>query len=223
MRTGIGPSHTKMEHPTDMKLYATPLSHFSRKIRILLDLYKIAYEFVDIKSVIQTDKSVFANNPLMKVPVLIDETNWLIDSDHIAKYVVEKFDPADQFRVNSSTLHELNTRAILNTIMSEEVKLILSRRTGLPTDDYVFFDKCKLTIKNGLDWLESNYPTLHGKSPGYLEFHLTCLLEHLAYYELVPLNYPNLAKIVDACSANNIISSSSPLILKPKDSASIKK
>ena len=71
-----------------IKLFGTPLSHFSRKVRILMDLYSISYDFVDVGNVAEVDKSVFGNNPLMKVPVLVDENEWVLNSDHIATYVV---------------------------------------------------------------------------------------------------------------------------------------
>ena len=35
-----------------LKLYTTPLSHFARKARLLLDLYQIPYEAVDAGSVV---------------------------------------------------------------------------------------------------------------------------------------------------------------------------
>ncbi|ATH09113.1 hypothetical protein BIY24_14520 [Halobacteriovorax marinus] len=39
-----------------MKLYATPRSHFSRKVRILLELYSIPYEFIDVGNVADSDE-----------------------------------------------------------------------------------------------------------------------------------------------------------------------
>lgn len=211
-----GPLNIKVESRIDMKLYATPLSHFSRKVRILLDLYEINYEFADIGNVAQTDSMIFGGNPILRVPVLADNKNWLWDSDNIAKYIVEKFDPSDRFRVNNRDFNELNVRSVLNGIMSEEVKLIIARRTGLSTEGYEFFDKSKLIIKNGLDWLESNAAAFNSKQHGYLEFHLICLWQHLDYYELTPLPYPNLGRIVESVLTNAIVARSSPFILKPK-------
>jgi glutathione S-transferase len=200
-----------------MKLYATPISHFARKDRILLDLYQAPYEFIDIGNVTQTDPAVFGGNPLMRVPVLVDGKTRIFDSDNIAKYIVEKLDPADKFRVNTASFEELNIRALINSIMAEEVKLVLARRTGLPTEEYPFFDKCQLMMKNGLEWLEENSNSFHTGEPGYLEFHLTCLIQHLDYYELLPLNYPKLKKMVDTVLTNPLVSRTSPFILKPKN------
>lgn len=46
-----------------MKLYGTPLSHFARKVRILLDLYQVPYDFVDVGNVAEGDQTTFAGNP----------------------------------------------------------------------------------------------------------------------------------------------------------------
>src|SRR5688572_12182471 len=113
-----------------MKLYATPLSHFTRKARLLMDLYSVPYAFIDIGGVTGVDASVYAGNPVMKVPTLVDGDTWLIESDHIAGYVVQKADPADRYQVFTRDTFDLNARAVMNGAMTEEVKVILGRRTG---------------------------------------------------------------------------------------------
>lgn len=199
-----------------MKLYATPLSHFSRKVRILLDLHSVPYEFIDVGNVAEGSLETFIGNPLLKVPVLDDQGTWLIESDHIAEYVTDKFDSKDSFKVRAKDVQALNTRAVLNGIMSEEVKIILAKRTGVPTGDYVFFDNAFEAIHNGLQWLESN-GNFDRESPGYKEFHLTCVFEHLAYYDLLPLNFRTLRSTVDAVLKNPKVKQTSPFVLKPKD------
>lgn len=199
-----------------MKLYATPISHFSRKVRLLLDLYGVEYEFIDVGNVAEGDVETFGGNPLMKVPVLIDGDQWLIESDSIASYIVRKFDPSDRYNVNTQDVRHLNARAVLNGIMSEEVKVILSRRTGVPTEQYRFFDDALEAIQNGLDWLESNAELFDADRPGYLEFHLVCAWEHIGYYDLVPLKQTHLRRIVHRVLENDVIRRTSPYILKPK-------
>lgn len=205
-----------------MQLYATPLSHFSRKVRILMDLYDVPYEFVDVGNVARADQAAFAGNPNLRVPVLVDDGKWLIESDHIAKYLVEKFDSGDRYRVVSANFADLNFRAVLNGIMMEEVKLIIARRTGLPTEEYPFFDKCKLAIRNGLEWLETNSGAFSTASPGYLEFHLTCLWQHLAFYDLLPQQHPKLMAIVEEVTKNPKIARTSPFILGARKAPSHK-
>lgn len=193
-----------------MKLHATPLSHYSRKVRLLLDHYGIDYEFVHIGNVIDTEPARFDGNPLMKVPVLQDGDNWLIESDHIAQYIVRKHDPEDRYRVLAHDPGTLNMRAMLNGIMNEEVKLILGARTGIDTGPLAYFRKARLAVTNGLDWLETNAARFDAASPGYLEFHLVCLLDHLSHYQLVSLDYPRLQSVVDVLNNSETVRRSSP-------------
>ncbi|MFL5813022.1 MAG: glutathione S-transferase N-terminal domain-containing protein, partial [Bdellovibrionia bacterium] len=137
-----------------MKLYTSLLSHFARKARILLDSYSIPYEIIDVGNVAEGEAEKFGNNPLLRVPVLVDGETWMIDSDHIAQYIVRKHDPTDQYQVLTHDTNDLNVRAVLNGIMSEEVTVIIARRLSVPTDQYSFFDDALDAIKNGLAWLE---------------------------------------------------------------------
>lgn len=199
-----------------MKLYATPLSHFSRKARILLDLYGVPYEFVDVGNVAEGDQAKFADNPLMKVPVLVDDGEWVIESDHVAGYIVSKVDPSDRYRVHTRNLADLNVRAVLNGIMSEEVKVILARRTGVPTGDYSFFDDALESIRNGFSWLEDRAATFDPSRPTYREFHLVCAWQHIEYYDLVPLPRARLRAIVDELLSIPELRKTSPALLRPK-------
>lgn len=179
-----------------MKLYCTPLSHFSRKIRILLDLYNIDYEMIDIGNVVSSDIDNFAHNPLMKVPTLEYEGQLIFDSDNIAAFIVRKFDPSDRFNFFTNDLRILNARAVMNGVMNEEVKIILAKRTGVPTEQYDFFTKAHKSIAQGLDWLEINHTIFSTSHLSYAEIHLVCLIEHLQHYKMLPKHFAHIEKII---------------------------
>ncbi|HEX6995266.1 MAG TPA: glutathione S-transferase [Gammaproteobacteria bacterium] len=193
-----------------MRLYATPLSHYSRKVRLLLDHYRLEYELLSPGDVSGSDASRFGNNPVMKVPVLEDGGTWLVESDHIAQYVVRKVDPLDRYRVLASDPETLNLRAVMNAIMQEEVKLILAARTGIDTAAFPFFRKARLAIENGLDWLEARAERFDAASPGYAEFHLVSLVDHLDHHGLLPREHSRLREIVGRVSASETVAQSSP-------------
>lgn len=196
-----------------MKLYATPRSHFARKVRIVLEHYQIPFEFIDIGNVIQTDPSAFGKNPMMKVPTLVDGDNWLIESDHIVQYIVNKHDPSDKLGVHMNSVLEMNIRAVLNEIMQEEVKIVLGKRTQIPIEKYSFFDKALMAIKNGLQWLEENYSASSGELK-YRDIHLVCLWEHLGYNEITSLEgYPKLANVVKEKLEIAALKKSSPYLI----------
>ncbi len=199
------PDRTKL-----MKLYYTPKSHFARKVRILLDALNIKAELIDAGNVADAPLNLFANNPLMKVPALVDDQQVLFDSDHIAQYLVQKYDPDDRFNVMITAPELMNARAVLNGIMSAEVELVLAERTGIDTTRYPRFQRHRDAIKQGLDWLESNWGNIPAE-PSYLNFHLVCMWEHLVMYEMFELHHPQLQSRVQQMSNIQYIRSSSPL------------
>lgn len=199
-----------------MKLYSTLLSHFARKSRILLDMYEIPYQFIDVGTVTEIQSEVYAKNPMLKVPILVDGSDWLIESDHISQYIVQKFDPSDRYQVMIKDTFNLNARAIMNGIMESEVRIILARRAHVPVEKYAFFDKAFAAINNGLQWLENEVEKLTPEKLTYREFHLVCLWQHIEYYNLVPLEYKKLKQVIELILKDPIIKKTSPEILKPK-------
>jgi glutathione S-transferase len=189
-----------------MRLFATPLSHFSRKVRLLLDFYDISYELIDVGNVAQAEQIHFGNNPLMSVPVLSTDGLWLIQSDHIASYIVRKFDEADKLEVLTNNLIDLNIRAILNGIMENEVKIILAQRSHIPIENYDYYKKCFKAINQGLKWIEENSHHFSASKFKYRELHLICTIDHLKHYNLVPLeSFEKTREVVNMVSKNPFV------------------
>jgi glutathione S-transferase len=204
-----------------LSLIATPLSHYGRKVRILLDSYDLPYSFEDVGNIALISKTPqsIGNNPLMKVPVLKHGEDWIIESDHISSYIVNNFDKNDKYKVNSMNVSDMNIKAMLNGTMTEEVKVIVARRQDVPTDDYAYFGKAQETVHNGLCWLESQHKSFEITNPTYKEFHLVCCWDHLAYYNFVPdmsERFPRLQEVVARLSESDVIARTAPNVLKPK-------
>ena len=193
-----------------MDLYYTPRSHFSRKVRILADALRVELRLVDIEQVGSRNAKDFANNPLMKVPTLVDDGgDWLIDSDHIAQFLVRRFDPGDRYGVLTTDPVHLNLRAVLNGAMSAEVELILAERSGIDTSSLPRFDKHRAVIVHSLRWLEDRSNAIEPAS-SYLGFHLVCLLDHLQLYGLVSTKTPRLDAIACGLRAEPFVAASAP-------------
>lgn len=194
---------------TMLKLFYTPKSHFSRKVRILSDALNLEIDLIDIGNVADNSVELFGENPLMKVPTLVDEEIAVFDSDHIAKYIVAKFDPSDRFDVLTRDVQTLNARSIMNGVMSAEVELILAQRTGIDTTKYQRFTKIKDSIVNGLSWLEDN-ADIFSTEPSYLGFHLVVMHDHLAHYEFASPECPKLEQKIRQLSSIEFIKQSAP-------------
>ena len=166
-----------------MKLYATPLSHFSRKIRILLAELGIPFEWIRTPGVMDATLATYGDNPLLRIPTLVDGDHTLIESDHIARYIVAKFDPRDWFGVTSVEVDALNRLAVTNGVMANEVTILLAKRGGLDITGAVYFDKLASAIEQGLGWLDTR---LAPDAPfDYRDIALICMWQHVEHYGLV--------------------------------------
>ena len=152
----------------------------------------------------------------MGVPVLEDGAIWMLESDHIASYLVRTYQPADIYGVLTESVDLLNARAVMNSVMGNEVKLILAERGGLDPGPHRYFQKARTAIEQGLAWLEARSNLFYSEKPGYAEFHLVSLWDHLELYQLVELNYPELRRVADKLSRSPIFQKSSPLHSAPQ-------
>jgi glutathione S-transferase len=169
-----------------LQLYGTPLSHFTRKIRILLLELGVPFEFVRTPNLLEAEAPSYGANPLMRIPTLVHGGTTVIESDHIARYLVERFDPADRFSVRAPSVAAMNRLAVLNGMMAHEVTLILARRGGLENlDGVAYFRKLLRSIGSGLAWLDRELDPDAGGFD-YVDIVTICLWEHIVHYQLVP-------------------------------------
>ena len=161
---------------------------------MLLGGLELHADLVDAGNVADSNPSLFGANPLMKVPTLIDGDCTIFDSDHIAQYIVRKYDPADRFQVGTTDVEQLNARAVMNGIMATEVELILAERTGMDTRAFRRFDKMRSAITAGLEWLDQRSRVFPAE-PTYLGFHLMALWDHLELYGVCNLDFTNLRRV----------------------------
>ena len=204
-----------LEHSPGMetlRLFGTPLSHFTRKVRIVLAELGVAYEYVRTGSVLAPTRAGYGENPLLRVPTLVRGDVTIIDSDHIARYLVALYDPADRLQVNSLAVESLNRLAVVTGIMNNEVVLLLAKRAGLADLETVaYFRKLRSAIDGGLDWLEARVE-VDEPSFTYPDVALTCLWQHLVHYDLVPepARYPRIAARVDQAMQRPSVASTTP-------------
>ncbi|MEJ7598859.1 MAG: glutathione S-transferase family protein [Kofleriaceae bacterium] len=169
---------------TSLQLIGTPLSHFSRKLRILLAELGVPFTFVRPPGVLTHTPATYGGNPLMRVPTLIDGDVTLFESEHIARYLVRRHDPADRFGVGSERVDDLNRLALINGVMANEVVVLLSRRAGLEaTDSVAYFRKLLAAIDLALAELDRGVE-VDAPSFDYRDVALVCMWQHLVHYQL---------------------------------------
>jgi len=197
-----------------LQLHGTPLSHFTRKIRILLAELGLGYDFIRGSSVLATDPAAYGANPLLRIPTLVHGDVTVIDSEHIARYLVATFDPADRFGVHTTRPDDLNRLAVVNGLMANEVVLILAKRGGLAELEHVaYFRKLASAIDHGLAWLEARVdPEAEGFD--YADLSTVCLWQHLEHYRLAMIasldGYPRMGARVARLAARDSVKRTTP-------------
>ncbi|MCI5047215.1 MAG: hypothetical protein MRY59_06915 [Aquisalinus sp.] len=176
----------------------------------MLDHLGLPYELDDPGNVADIDKEIFGGNSLMSVPVLSDGQQFVFESDNIARYVVRKFDPADAYGVLTEDTESLNLRAVMNGIMENDVKLVLSTRTGMEPDKYPYFQKARQAILQGIVWLEERGQCFAQDEITYREFYLISMWDHLTFYDVVELDYPVLLSTITKLSQSNLVRCCAP-------------
>lgn len=198
------------ERMTPLRLYGTPLSHFTRKLRVVFTELDVPFEFVRVGGVLGTGASGYGDNPLLRIPTLVHEGSTLLESDHIARYVASRFDPGDRLRVRSDDVDDLNRLAVANGVMDDVVVLILAKRGGLEDLERVaYFRKRSVAIDSALAWLDAH---LDRGELDYAGIAAICMWQHLAHYGLAkePDRYPRLAAYVERYAARPSIASTTP-------------
>lgn len=197
-----------------LRLHGTPLSHFTRKIRVLLAELDVPHEYLRMPSVLSTSAATYADNPLMRAPTLVDGDEMLIESDHIARYLVGKFDPADRLGVRSERVADLNRLAVVNGIMNNEVVLLLAQRGGVADlAGVVYFRKLMQAIDQGLAWLEVRTdPGREGFDYG--DIATICLWQHMLHYAFTPglADYPRIAARVERFAERPSVARTTPAV-----------
>ena len=190
-----------------MKLYGTYPSHFTRKVRILLQELQIPYEFIVITALMDVGAEKFAGNPLHQFPVLEDGAKKLIESDIICEYLIENYGKNSAIKTflpnEENKYADLKRLAIINGVMSSGVKLIRGKRSEIANlEQYPFFRQEKAAALAGLEWLNKDLGHCDSYYLGrltMLDISLQCLCEWVVFREIIPnlALYPNLNYFVE--------------------------
>lgn len=190
-----------------LQLYGTPLSHFTRKIRILLSELRVDYDFVRSPSVLSSAGAAYANNPLRRVPALVDGNASIYDSEHIARYIVNIHDPSDRLGVCSTRPDDLNRLAVANGVMDNEVTYLLTQRAGGDVSG-AYFKKLAASANDGLAWLDANAAS--SSHFGWADIAAVCMWEHLEHTKVFELGpHSRLASKVSGLAARPSVAATS--------------
>jgi glutathione S-transferase len=187
-----------------MKLYGTPPSHFTRKVRVLLKELGIPFEFISFRDLMAVGSDHFANNPLHKFPILEDQGARYIESDLICEYLLMRYGrglPLTLLPDEGDPFVHRQRLAIMNGGMAAGVTILRARRSGVKDlENFAFFRQEEASLRESLAWINEDF----GQREAYgnygrlslLDITLICFVEWAVFREFLPnLNdYPNLAR-----------------------------
>jgi glutathione S-transferase len=169
-----------------LTLHGTPLSHFTRKVRIVLAELGVPFELAWTPGLLGVGAEVYAEHPLLRVPTLVHDDITLIESDHIARWLVGRYDPGDRLRVRTEDPADLNRLAVANGIMANEVTLLLVQRGGFgDLDGVAYFRKLATAIERGLAWLDARTDP-DEPDFDYVDVATICVWQHVVHWKMAP-------------------------------------
>jgi glutathione S-transferase len=177
---------------TQVELVGRSSSHFTRTARIFALELDVTFSFRPVLDLTALDADAYADNPALKVPVLIDEHGPLFGTENICRAlvccsakagrVVMRGDVSDRVVANAEemTLH----------VMTSEVSLIMAKMAG---DVRLAPPKVTRSIENALHYLDAHVDAVQEALPAdrtlsFLEVTLFCVAMHLPFREVMDVS-----------------------------------
>jgi len=172
---------------TPVTIVGRSSSHYTRVTRIFALELEIAHGFQPVLDIMSTDVGVYADNPALKVPILVDEDGPLFGTENICRALVRRAARESDVVLRGDVAHRLvaNAEEMTLGIMSTEVAIIMARTTGGAPGP-----KALRSIENSLTFLDQNVDALLAALPAhralsFVETAIFCVLRHLPFREVM--------------------------------------
>lgn len=178
-------------------IFGRSSSHFTRVTRIFAEELDVPYSLEVVRDLLSTDANDYGGNPALKLPVLKSgETTWF-GTLNVCRQLARQSTKAARLVWPEDLAAALlaNAQELALHAMSAEVSLIMHKVAGGEANSA---DQRKLakSLMQTMFWLESNVEEVLHRLPkardlSYLEVSLFCLVEHLGFRDVLPMNdYP---------------------------------
>jgi glutathione S-transferase len=177
-----------MDSP-EVTLLGRSSSHFTRTARIFaLDL-DVPFAFRPLLDIGTTDPAAYADNPALKVPVLIDQAGALFGTENICRELARRSGLRDRVVLRGDVTDRLVANAeemILHTMQNDVNLLVLSMTsTGAAAPP-----KLRRSLENALAYLDAHVDRLVAALPAtrvvsFCETALYCVTTHLPFRKVM--------------------------------------
>ncbi len=164
-------------------------SHFTRVARVFAHELDVPHAFRPVLDLASAELATYADNPALKIPVLVDEQGSLFGTENICRALAERSGK----RTNVVLRGDVDDRLVANAeeltlhAMSAEVVAILAQASGGQASPKVL-----PSLENSLGWLDAHVDDLLGRLPSgkvaFVEVALFCLVTHLPFRQVMEVD-----------------------------------
>lgn len=186
-----------------LSLVGRSSSHFTRVTRMFALELGVPHAFRPVLDLTSIEMANYAQNPALKVPILVDEQSPLFGAENICRELVRR-SGIDRERV--VLRGDLADRVVANAeeltlhVMSAEVSLLMGKAAG---SGHAAPPKVSPSLQNCLHYLERNLDALLAALPSardlsFVEVALFCVVTHLIFREV--MDVAPFARLNDFCT-----------------------
>jgi len=159
-----------------MKLYYSPTSPYSRKVRLLAMSQRLDVE-IHMTNPFENDPDFLQANPLAKVPALLVDGRTVFDSPVIAEYLLKK---AGADRTSDAYLKQLEIQALADGITDAAIAIVMEGRRADSEKSAMWIGRWESAIDRSLGVLEQEVDDVFAEW-NVASMAVACALDYLCF------------------------------------------
>jgi len=147
----------------------------------------VPHTFRPVLDLTSSDMGAYADNPALKVPILVDDRGPLFGTENICRELVRRSDKGSEVVLRGDATDRVvaNAEELALHVMSSEVTLIMAKLLGEPPPP-----KVVRSIENSLGYLDDNVEAVlaalpAGRTVSFVEVTLFCVVTHLPFRQVM--------------------------------------
>jgi glutathione S-transferase len=172
---------------SDLVLQGRSSSHFTRLARIFAIELEVPHTFRAILDITSLDAASYADNPALKMPILIDEHGPLFGTENICRALARRSRSTADVVLRGALCDRSieNAEELVLHVMNAEVNIITAKLAGTALPPKVL-----PSIENSLGHLDARLDNLltrlpHGRALSFVEVALFCVVTHLPFRQVL--------------------------------------
>jgi len=162
-------------------------SLFTRVARIFALELGVPHTFETLRDLTALEASAYADNPALKIPVLVDEHGPLFGTENICRELLRRSPnrPNVVMRGDTTTRVVANAEELTLHVMTSEVSLIMAKLAGETAPP-----KVARSLQNSLQHLDETVDAVlaalpRDRSLSFVEVALFCVMRHLPFRDVM--------------------------------------